>query len=250
MEIITRTVTIRHIEYDGIKFYPDRKGYWMGQRKDEKKLVRLHVYVWERHNGPVPKGHQIHHIDHNPDNNEIENLQLMSKADHLKYHAALVDPQKAKANFLKHVQPAAIEWHKSEEGMEWHKAHYEQNLAKYWERTITRTCDCCGKEFETPFLMRHKSRFCSNACKTRNRDKIGIDNVEKTCDMCRGSMWTNKYTPNRFCSPECKQDYLDSPKEVICKKCGETFTTPRRRFAAQYCSDECRGRTLKPRPQP
>ena len=41
-----------------------------------------HVLVWEQHNGPIPEGYQIHHIDGDKSNNSIENLQLVSALDH------------------------------------------------------------------------------------------------------------------------------------------------------------------------
>ena len=39
----------------------------------------LHRAVWEFYNGKIPIGYVIHHKDGNPENNDIENLQLMSK---------------------------------------------------------------------------------------------------------------------------------------------------------------------------
>ena len=45
-----------------------------------------HQYVWEQHNGVIPKGYHIHHIDENKLNNDIKNLELMTESDHHKYH--------------------------------------------------------------------------------------------------------------------------------------------------------------------
>jgi len=50
--------------------------------------VKEHHYIWEQHNGPVPKGMCIHHIDQNKLNNKIENLRLMTISDHHKLHYA------------------------------------------------------------------------------------------------------------------------------------------------------------------
>lgn len=41
-----------------------------------------HRYVWEQVNGPIPSGCIIHHIDGNKTNNNIANLQLMTKKEH------------------------------------------------------------------------------------------------------------------------------------------------------------------------
>jgi hypothetical protein len=50
------------------------------------KHYREHRYIWERSNGPIPDGYVIHHIDGNKTNNNIENLQLLSKINHTRIH--------------------------------------------------------------------------------------------------------------------------------------------------------------------
>ena len=42
--------------------------------------------VWEDSNGPIPKGMIIHHKDRNPLNDGIENLQMMTRSEHLAEH--------------------------------------------------------------------------------------------------------------------------------------------------------------------
>ncbi len=42
--------------------------------------------VWEKHNGPIPKGLLAHHIDGNPTNNTIGNLALVSRKAHINLH--------------------------------------------------------------------------------------------------------------------------------------------------------------------
>ena len=48
------------------------------------KQLLVHRLVWETFNGPIPKGMEIDHIDHNKTNNALNNLQLMSKVDNIK----------------------------------------------------------------------------------------------------------------------------------------------------------------------
>jgi len=46
-----------------------------------------HRYVWEQHNGKIPKGYYIHHKDGDSFNNKIENLELISPEEHRYIHA-------------------------------------------------------------------------------------------------------------------------------------------------------------------
>jgi len=74
--------------FEGFNVYLDAKGYkliWIDGRN-----VKIHVLVWERVNGPKPKGFEIHHIDHDKGNYSIDNLQLMTKSDHRRLHAGWV----------------------------------------------------------------------------------------------------------------------------------------------------------------
>lgn len=52
----------------------------------------LHRRVWADANGPIPEGHDVHHIDHNKLNNDPTNLRLLTKADHAALHAEEVVP--------------------------------------------------------------------------------------------------------------------------------------------------------------
>jgi hypothetical protein len=51
------------------------EGYWILTRHGNK-AHRAHNIIWELHNGRIPKGMTVDHIDRNPSNNKIENLRL------------------------------------------------------------------------------------------------------------------------------------------------------------------------------
>lgn len=45
-----------------------------------------HRRVWEAHNGPIPEGMLVHHKDHDKWNNDIANLELLSRVGHAEEH--------------------------------------------------------------------------------------------------------------------------------------------------------------------
>lgn len=57
-------------------------------KKYKGKYALKHWYVYWKHYGDViPDGYIIHHKDNNPSNNDISNLELLSKEEHDKHHS-------------------------------------------------------------------------------------------------------------------------------------------------------------------
>ncbi len=46
-----------------------------------------HRWVWEQVHGSIPDGMQVHHKDHDPHNNDIDNLELVTTKDHGLLHS-------------------------------------------------------------------------------------------------------------------------------------------------------------------
>ena len=46
-----------------------------------RKSHKVHRIIWEMHNGAIPTGMQVDHIDHNRLNNLLTNLRLVSNKD-------------------------------------------------------------------------------------------------------------------------------------------------------------------------
>ena len=66
----------------------DDNGYHMMNWKTpdgKRRFLRLHNVVWITHNGSVPKGLEIDHIDGNKSNNSVHNLRLVTHAQNIKY---------------------------------------------------------------------------------------------------------------------------------------------------------------------
>ena len=52
-----------------------------------KTIKGVYVAVWEAFNGKtVPEGYVVHHINHDPSDNRIENLECMSRKKHMQEH--------------------------------------------------------------------------------------------------------------------------------------------------------------------
>jgi hypothetical protein len=73
-----------YLYFEGMKFTLRNTGYY--GRTDGKREL-MHRVVWEHYNGKIPKGHDIHHKDHDKENNIIDNLELYTKAEHAKKFA-------------------------------------------------------------------------------------------------------------------------------------------------------------------
>jgi hypothetical protein len=46
-----------------------------------------HAFVWMAAYGPMPDGYIIHHRDANKANNQLDNLELLTRAEHNQKHA-------------------------------------------------------------------------------------------------------------------------------------------------------------------
>ena len=74
------------IKVDGLKFTINRDGYYECTTIDR---LMLHNYNWEKENGKIPIGYELHHKDLNKTNNQIENLQLVTPKEHTEIHSRL-----------------------------------------------------------------------------------------------------------------------------------------------------------------
>lgn len=138
----------KHVNVDGYKFCRDEKtGYYLSSKLIDGKRKRLHIYMWERENGPVPEGFHVHHINKDKSNNSIENLTILCSHEHLSLHSS-ENSEANRERFIQNAHPAAKLWHASEEGRAWHKEHAKKVAEKiYAEKEIALICKSCLEEF-------------------------------------------------------------------------------------------------------
>lgn len=174
----------------------DKTGYHLNSTLRK----RLHRSIWEHHNGEIPEGYHIHHVDGDKSNNDIENLQLLSASQHQYLHGKQIENIEKMRRIQVEGRMKAGIWHKSEEGRQWHKQHYEKHKDTLYKKE-TKKCACCGDEFET--VISKTNLYCSNKCKSKARRESGVDDVTKECEFCGKPFVSNKYQKKRFCSKTC-----------------------------------------------
>lgn len=64
----------------------DGRYYFIAWKNYKHKLFKIHRLVYETFIGHIPKGYDVHHIDHNAQNNSLDNLQLLPMHTHRKMH--------------------------------------------------------------------------------------------------------------------------------------------------------------------
>ncbi len=66
----------------------DRATYFQAGCKIRGRSVRryLHRDIYSYFKGPIPRGFVVHHINHNPLDSHPRNLQVLTRADHVRLH--------------------------------------------------------------------------------------------------------------------------------------------------------------------
>ena len=145
-----------------IQFHKDCvTGYWVnntfGLRLHREKL-RLELGLTKEQ----MKNYDVHHIDRNRDNNDISNLQLINKIQHVTMHAK----EQLHTKIVKICEWCGEEYESSSNVA--HKQRFCSNKCKAKYRRAnglndtTRVCKQCGKEFICDICSR--TQFCSRHC--------------------------------------------------------------------------------------
>lgn len=176
--------------YFGKRFYQDKKGYWVNGMP-----IHAHRWVWINHNGVIPPKMDIHHIDGDKSNNEIDNLQMLSRSDHLKLHweEGLFDVEQRRIQLTE-----ARKWLKTPQGRK--KQSIKAKEGWKTRKPLTKKCLDCEKDFET---YQRWAKFCGEACYMRNRRRMKIGFIQKNCWICNTPFSREKGSRVRTCSKSC-----------------------------------------------
>lgn len=191
------------VEYQGRIFYQQEgQPYYRAWNSDLGRPDYLHRVIWEDHNGQIPTGFDVHHVDEDPENNEPSNLEALSRKDHRLLHwENLTDEQKAavRLNLVENARPAASTWHQSVEGRTWHSEKAKVEIPKRVHRL---TCECCGCPVTRVGTIQ-RGKFCSAACKSADRRSRGVDDEQRACAYCSTPFSVNRYAKTITCSRAC-----------------------------------------------
>ena len=66
-------------------YHVTASGYLRGRFDGRMRLV--HVVIWERANGRLPDGWQVHHVNEDKQDNVLENLAAVSPTTHKRIHS-------------------------------------------------------------------------------------------------------------------------------------------------------------------
>lgn len=118
-----------------------------GTTRVHGKSTKIHRVIWEQAHGmKIPDGCVIHHVDGNGNNNDLSNLQLMTKSEHSLLHARLrregrdvVDPNDKD---VQRTRARSKKWNDShrEHARQYYQEHKDQILASA-KRYQTRNAD-------------------------------------------------------------------------------------------------------------
>lgn len=204
----------------------------------------LHRAVWTYWNGNIPADYEIHHVDHNPKNNAIENLQCLSPSEHKRLHNLEMKSHEytceicGKKFFSSRIDYQNIRYCSKK----CNARAFKQNHME------TRTCIYCGKEFSAPAT--NNTRFCSKACQNNylwNNEWKNRRLKAKICPICE-----QEFIPRGgkqiYCSKSCRNIALarrvkelsqekQAQKQRTCPACGEKFFASHKE--QYFCSQSC-----------
>lgn len=189
----------------------------------------IHREVYNYYYGEIPQGHyNIHHINGNPADNDILNLQCLTATEHKRLH----NLEKPYNHYICEVCGKNFVSRRLDEKIRFCS---KQCRNKYYsELKEIRICQYCGKEFTTNVYS--DTIFCSQTCK--NLDYWSKKpKVKKICPAC-GKTFEPPRNHQIYCSKSCRSKFnARKVKDKICAFCGKSFKPSK--STSKFCSRSC-----------
>lgn len=180
------------VSYKGTRYWVNG-GYWMSR---QGKL--LHLAVYRDHYGPIPAGHDIHHKDENKLNWHPDNLEALTRSEHLKLHR----PKGWRPGLEKECQDRSWRMWKSRE-----------------KRDVT--CINCGKVYQSNGM---RVKYCHPNCAMQHRYKLGKVKKKKYVPKKR-ERYRNPPAICVICNKEFRREGRQTP--TCSRKCGMLLRSQR-----------------------
>ena len=210
-------------KFAGFKFYKNAG-------KNFCCTISIHRFIWQYFNGEIPEGYEVHHRDFNHENNDISNLELVTKDEHKRIHTAIKSKRKPDKKLMFTCAVCGREYLAPNRG---NNTYCSIECKKFAERTRAikiKNCEVCGKEFSTS----EDARFCSRKCIGESLKR----QETKTCPVC-GKIFSDVISKHRkHCSPECAVEALRRRETRTCINCGKNFSA-RVNNKQRFCSRQC-----------
>ena len=228
VEVIDET----HQRFNGVIYLKDKGGHYSTNSF-------IHRVVFSYYNGrlPVGKTHNVHHRDRNKDNNNIENLQLLTIAEHSRI------PKKSPIEKICSHCGKAFQVTGKNRRQKCCSISCARKLRV--KPAVEKICVVCGKTFTADKKHNNRQVCCSLSCASKlGAEKRRNPYNDKICPICGVKFHAKKIT-QVFCSRSCymksrhANETAPSPIEKICPTCGEKFSPAGRNKRTVYCSISC-----------
>ncbi|MBR1727944.1 MAG: HNH endonuclease [Selenomonadaceae bacterium] len=196
----------KHVSFKGHLYRRDSSGHY-------SRTEYLHKTIYEEgQKCIIPKGYEIHHIDFDPSNNELRNLEMLTKSEHQKKHhqqerVERICPACGKT-FMARVRKRSIQSFCSQNCSR--RFNRSKLVEGYQEKRqeageISKNCVVCGKPIKSHKWNPHK-KYCSHACaqkafRQRNGRKYYY-RIAK-CEFCGKEFKTRSDNKTKCCSKSC-----------------------------------------------
>ena len=193
------------VEFNGGRFHrypespsPCHRNYYLGYTNGVRKY--LHRAIWEAHNGPIPEGYEVHHIDHDTLNNDPGNLVAVPRSWH---RAESANARLDRERTCSHCGIAFTGKSGSRYTSDRWFCSNRCNLA--WRRAagLDRgevVCVECGRRVES--INFRRQRYCGARCasivRARQRTPSAV-----ACTICGRSFETLQPQRSKYCAPPC-----------------------------------------------
>lgn len=142
------------------------------------KRVPSHRVVWEKANGPIPPGYEIHHVDGDGKNNCLENLVLLTHAEHMALHAKMrregvdvVDPTNPDVIHSRNKSKRYAITHK-EERKAYRERHHDERVAYNAEYYETHKEEVRARHAAYESMHREEHRARAMKWRTEHRELV------------------------------------------------------------------------------